>query len=620
MSITLGKNIPSLIAQRKLAEGSHALSKVYERLSTSLRINTAKDDAAGLSIASKLNADARVYSQGIRNLSDGSSMLAIAEGALQSLGSITTRISELAEQAANGTYSTRQRTALNTEGEKLIDEYNRIIQSTSFNGVAMFASAPTTVTLQDGYGTQGSLTISIGSQLAATVGEDGAQVGDATFKSAYSGVPSGASQTEVYLIDVNNDGKLDYLNVVAEGGSGTLLGNGDGTFGQLAYVAPNGNPSFKPIIGNFLGSSSVDLAFFDSFGNLYVSQGDNGTSWAAASSSTPAPFGAVRSAYAGDFNGDGWADIAVNGTGGTYVLHNNGTGGFSNAQTISAVDGSAVYGDFNEDGRVDIALGSSIYTGQATGLFSAGATIASVFGGVTGDFNNDGNLDILSSQLSYGNGDGTFKAGVNVTLTPLGVGASFSGDMLSGDFNGDGYTDLAVAYSSTSPGEHIQVYTNNKSGGFTAGQMALITLIDGIATGDVNGDGILDFASSRNGEILLGNGNTSIINVPTNNLSYVDLTSQSSARTALTTMQAVQTRISNELGSIGGFQSRITAAAAALSAKRDESVQAASRIVSADIAEEAANALRLRIQQNVTQAVLSQANKNPEFILKLLLG
>ena len=135
MTIRLGSNISSLTAQRKLADGTAALSKTFERLSSGQRINRASDDAAGLAIADSLNAASRVYTQGIRNFSDGLSLLSIAEGALQQLQAITIRQIELAEQAANGVYSTKQRQALNDEANALVDEFNRIVESTSFNGL-----------------------------------------------------------------------------------------------------------------------------------------------------------------------------------------------------------------------------------------------------------------------------------------------------------------------------------------------------------------------------------------------------------------------------------------------------------------------------------------------------
>ena len=96
-SLTINTNVASLNAQRRLAESTASLQQSFERLSSGLRINTASDDAAGLAIASSLNVDSRVYSQGIRNTNDALSFYSIAEGALNSLVDITTRLRELAQ-------------------------------------------------------------------------------------------------------------------------------------------------------------------------------------------------------------------------------------------------------------------------------------------------------------------------------------------------------------------------------------------------------------------------------------------------------------------------------------------------------------------------------------------
>ena len=146
--ITIGPNIASLKAQGELKRTSDRLGTVYERLSSGQRINRASDDAAGLAISAALNADARVKGQAVRNVADGISLTTIASSALQSLMSIVERQTELAAQAANGTYSTAQRQAMDREFQALGDEYARISQTTSFNGISLFSSTPHTVTIQ----------------------------------------------------------------------------------------------------------------------------------------------------------------------------------------------------------------------------------------------------------------------------------------------------------------------------------------------------------------------------------------------------------------------------------------------------------------------------------------
>ena len=117
MPITLGSNINSLMAQRKLANTTDGLARTYERLSSGMRINRASDDAAGLAVSSKLNSDARVYTQGIRNANDGISALSIAQGTLGEASNIVIRLRELATGAANGAFSAAQRRTSDTEAK-----------------------------------------------------------------------------------------------------------------------------------------------------------------------------------------------------------------------------------------------------------------------------------------------------------------------------------------------------------------------------------------------------------------------------------------------------------------------------------------------------------------------
>lgn len=164
MPISIGSNIASLRAQRALATVSEGQSRTFERLSSGLRINRASDDAAGLSVSASLNTGSRVYSQAQRNLSDGVSLLSIADGAASQLENILERQLELAELSANGVYSDTQRQALDVEFQALADEYNRIIDTTEFNGTQVFLQG--NVTFQAGFGTAETLNLSLANQNA----------------------------------------------------------------------------------------------------------------------------------------------------------------------------------------------------------------------------------------------------------------------------------------------------------------------------------------------------------------------------------------------------------------------------------------------------------------------
>ena len=150
MAVTLGSNIASLQAQRRLGIATNKLSQTFERLSSGQRINKASDDAAGLAIADSLRADQRVATVAIRNANDGISSIAIADSALSEIGNVLTRLAELSEQSANGVFSTTQRSALANEFVALASEIERIAVTTEFNGVKLL-SGNSTLTLQVGF-------------------------------------------------------------------------------------------------------------------------------------------------------------------------------------------------------------------------------------------------------------------------------------------------------------------------------------------------------------------------------------------------------------------------------------------------------------------------------------
>ena len=148
--IKIGSNVQSLNAQRRLESTSNKLQKVYERLGSGQRINAAADDAAGLNIADRLRGDGKIASAAIRNINDGVSTIAIADGALEQIGNVLTRLAELAEQSANGTYSTSQRSALDLEFTALASEIDRVARTTTFNGVGLL-SGGNAIVLQTGF-------------------------------------------------------------------------------------------------------------------------------------------------------------------------------------------------------------------------------------------------------------------------------------------------------------------------------------------------------------------------------------------------------------------------------------------------------------------------------------
>ena len=158
---TINTNVMSLNAQRNLASTGASLATSMQRLSSGLRVNSAKDDAAGLAIAERMNAQVRGMNVAIRNANDGISLAQTAEGALGKVGDSLQRMRELAVQARNSTNSDEDKDSLDKEFQELASEIERVLGGTTFNGKAILGAEAGSLTFQVGANTTTNDTISI---------------------------------------------------------------------------------------------------------------------------------------------------------------------------------------------------------------------------------------------------------------------------------------------------------------------------------------------------------------------------------------------------------------------------------------------------------------------------
>ena len=170
MPQTINTNISSLNAQRNLSSSQSSLATSMQRLSSGLRVNSAKDDAAGLAIAERMNTQVRGMNVAIRNANDGISLAQTADGALATVSDALQRMRELAVQAANGTNGTGDRTNLNAEYQELSAEITRLASQTKFNGKAIIGSDAGSVAFQVGANNGETLTVT--TSAITTVGGD----------------------------------------------------------------------------------------------------------------------------------------------------------------------------------------------------------------------------------------------------------------------------------------------------------------------------------------------------------------------------------------------------------------------------------------------------------------
>ncbi|MEQ8819745.1 MAG: FG-GAP-like repeat-containing protein [Sumerlaeia bacterium] len=377
------------------------------------------------------------------------------------------------------------------------------------------------------------------------LGNGSGGVGDSTFAS-HGAYVTGREPGSVTSGDFNGDGITDL--VTSHFGSdnvSVLLGNGsggvgDGTFAtHVAYDA--GDQPNSVTTGDFNGDGIIDLAIANRRSeniSVLLGNGSGGVGDGTfAEQVTYAAGDAPRSVVTGDFNGDGITDLATanSNSDNVSVLLGNGDGTFATQVTYAAGDGpnNVTTGDFNGDGITDLATANSdsdnisVLLGNGFGGVGDGTFVTDVAYGAgdgpnsvtTGDFNGDGITDLATANLysddvsvllgneSGGVGDGTFAAAVNYNA----ANGNFS--VATGDFNDDGITDFAIAISSSG---NVFVLLGNGSGGTGDGTfVSKVTYASGaypfsITLADFNGDSVPDLATANSFSddlsVLLGNG------------------------------------------------------------------------------------------------------------------
>ena len=224
MALTVNSNIPGLVTQSHLATSRLEMETAMERLSSGLRINSAKDDAAGLAITQRMTADLRGLTVAVRNVNDGISMAQTAEGAMGEVSNILQRMRELSVQAANGTYSERNRTAIQAEMDQLINEIDNISEKTNFNGIQLLDGTADPVQLQTGVKEGDTVSMFYLDMSAKALGLRGFQV-EGALNSGRVGSTVDVTADDVLLND------YDMLGVDLDAAGGTNLTAGtSGTY------------------------------------------------------------------------------------------------------------------------------------------------------------------------------------------------------------------------------------------------------------------------------------------------------------------------------------------------------------------------------------------------------
>ncbi|MBF0124009.1 MAG: flagellin FliC [Magnetococcales bacterium] len=203
MAIVINTNMPSIQSQRYLTRSTMALSKTFERLSSGLRVNHAADDAAGLSITTRMTAQVRGVNQAMRNANDAISLVQVADGSLEETNSALQRIRELTVQAASDTYTSTDRADIQKEVNQLVSEIQRIASQTSFNKQGVIDGTYSSKKFQIGAYNGQQLSITIGAATAAGLGI-----------TALSNTISGATASAITALIANVDNAINSVAVI----------------------------------------------------------------------------------------------------------------------------------------------------------------------------------------------------------------------------------------------------------------------------------------------------------------------------------------------------------------------------------------------------------------------
>ena len=347
MAMVINTNISALNAQRNLGKTQGMLSKSLQRLSSGLRINSAKDDAAGLAIASRMSSQVRGLNQAVRNSNDGISLAQTAEGAMQEVTNNLQRIRELAVQAASDSNSAADRQSLNAEVTQLVEEINRVANKTTFNGTVLLDGTFGSKTIQVGANKNETISMSMTSVKADSLG-----VGS---NSSYSTILSGGVAVSGAL--AAGDLTLNGYQVGATAADGVSYSSGTASAIAIANA-------INAVTGDTGVTAKVDVAKVAgtavASGTVAIDAGDvliNGVD-----------IGAIAAAGSGGAVDRG-ADVAA--------AINAVTGQTGVTATFSTTDGAVALTSI--DGRnitVTVTSGVTVeQTGLGTGDTSGGTTI-----------------------------------------------------------------------------------------------------------------------------------------------------------------------------------------------------------------------------------------------------
>lgn len=585
MPLVINTNVAALNSQRQLVHSGNALDRSTERLSSGQRINSAKDDAAGLAISNRMTSQVRGLDQAIRNANDGVSLVQTAEGALQEVTNILQRMRELSIQSANGIYSDADRNTLNAEVQQLKLELDRISETTSFNGQPLLDGTLGDTSLQVGSEANQIINVSIGSFSTSSLGgSSGDIVGEATDPASIATLadrlaPLTALAADVLIVngvalsDVSTETTL--TDILAAWNS-DLDGKGASISSLVQFVADGAGSGVLRAPSETL---TIDYIDGDGLTQSYTLTGTNNMKELVAKIND-------ETGLEASINSNGKLVVTGVGATGITLTDSSTAGGASGVGVITpvSVNFSLVFNDLSADKRgvtieADPALTAAEIAILGVDIQDANGNLLGT--AVTGSVNvlQEGDLVINGIDIGKITGTGVVADDIAEAIRVINLSSGETGVVAFA-----GGTDQ-IALRSANGGEMSIKYGDTAT---VADVLALTGLQERNAT-----EGVGSVAS-------------------------IDISTAVGAQRAIAIIDKGIDQVSSTRADLGAVNNRLDFTVSNLANVSEKTSAARSRIVDADFAAETAALSRAQVLQQAAQAMLAQSNARPQQVLQLL--
>ena len=625
MAQVINTNISSLNAQRNLNSSQSALATSLQRLSSGLRINSAKDDAAGMAISDRMSSQIRGLNQAARNANDGISLSQTAEGGLSAINDNLQRMRELAIQSANATNSASDRKALDAEAKSLLAEITRVATTTQFNGLNLLDGTFSAAQFQVGANANQTIGVSMSAATTESLGAYGGKA-QAVTSAAF------ASDNSIKINDIQIGATSDRSSQAAGWTDGSAAAKAAAINAKAAMTGVSataiteikGTDTVAPHLGSHTTSDDFKInGVAISSLTAQASASDQGRMAAAAINDVSQKTGVTATYDAGTgklaLSSAEGRDIKLEATdqaAATRIYNATGllAGSVAGANTITLP--TAGSSTITVATAVNARTASVLINGVSFN-FSEGAASNSVTDATNVSVVVDASADVTAVAAALRSAIATAK-GNNLTKTALQTltvaSATTAVVTLNDSRLGTAATVGRTITTSATPGMTLAV----EAGG------ANMTVSGGTFAGNATTRGTLTLSASSSfsltgvGASGLAASGLASYTVKQDQLATVALDSVEGANSAIRILDAALAQVNSQRADLGATQNRFSATVSNLQTSAENISAARSRIQDADFAAETAALTRNQILQQAGIAMLSQANALPQNVLSLL--